>query len=369
MDWPAHVKLKPPNPPGDPPRYYPNGATVEIKIDPHETFGKNLELSWQIFPYSAATYTILDNTCATGTLQNSRATTCKLQINRGSSGAFQSEGTPKLAALEPVPGVEVIVTGEHTLKDHDNIEVHFIASDYVDMYFKTGGDHEVETVFSDVPPDHPDAEFIQYLYDHGFVSGCTTVGEPAFCTDDPITREQHAVIMVRAEHQEEPGYVPDKEKPVVVPFIDVQEKMAVEAVDDSTTPTQDYWAGPWIAELYDLGLTAGCSENPPRYCPEESVTRAQMAVFAVKLFRGQGFEPTDPVTPPFNDVSLYDADGNVSWIARWTAQAKADNLIQNCGTDMVAMIFRPNEPSTRAEMACMVYHALTNEANDIVPPN
>jgi hypothetical protein len=152
MEWPAHVELDTLNPPGNPPGYYPNSATVEIKINPQETFGKNLELSWQIIPFNTATYTILDNTCAPGTLQNSKATTCKLRIYRGSSSAYQFEGASKLAALEPVPSVKVIVKGEHTLKDQDNIEVYFSAWDDVYLYFQQGGDPD--TTFSDAPEEH-----------------------------------------------------------------------------------------------------------------------------------------------------------------------------------------------------------------------
>jgi hypothetical protein len=361
------VELDTPNPPGDPKGYYSSGATVEINIDPQETFGKDLELSWQIIPFSTATYTILYDTCATGTLQNSKATTCKLRINRGSSDTSQAEGASKLAALEPVPSVKVIVKGEHTLKDQDDVEVLFSHWDDVYLYFQQGGDPD--TTFSDVSEDHWAHDYIAHLSDNGFVSGCTTVGEPAFCADDPITREQQAVIMVRAEHPEEPGYVPDKAEPIFVPFIDVQEKMAVEAVDGSTTPPQEYWAGPWIAELYNLGLTAGCSEDPPLYCPEMAVTRAQMAVFAVKLHMGQDFKPEDPPYQPFNDVPLYDENGNITWEARWTMAARVNSLVQNCGTDMEALHFFPEKEATRAEMACMVYHALTNEHNNIIPPN
>jgi hypothetical protein len=79
---------------------------------------------------------------------------------------------------------------------------------------------------------------------------------------------------VSAEHPEEPGYVPNEVESAVVPFIDVQVKMTIEAVEGSTAAPASYWAGKWIAELYDLSLTAGCSENPPQYCPDMPVTRA-----------------------------------------------------------------------------------------------
>jgi hypothetical protein len=356
MEWPAHVILQTPQPKGP----YPGTATVEIKIDPQETFGKDLELSWQINSYSTATYTILDNTCATGNLQNSKATTCKLRINRGSNGnAFQSEAASKLAALEPMPSLKVIVTGEHTLKDAEGNNVDFSAFDDVYLYFQQVTDPD--TTFSDVSEDHWAYSYITTLYDKGLVSGCTAVGETNYCPEDPLTREQQSVILVRAEHPEEPGYVPKEVEPAVVPFTDVKDKMTVEVVESATTPPTSYWGGKWIAELYELGLTAGCSEDPPMYCPDMAVTRVQLAVFAVKLFRGQDFVAPDPEIQPFEDVALHDDSGVVTWQARWIAQAKSDNLIQNCGTEMEKMLFFPNQEATRAEMACMVYFALEGD--------
>jgi len=36
--------------------------------------------------------------------------------------------------------------------------------------------------------------------------------------------------------------------------------------------------------LYNEGITSGCGTGPLRYCPDDLVTRAQMAVFLVKTF-------------------------------------------------------------------------------------
>jgi hypothetical protein len=47
-----------------------------------------------------------------------------------------------------------------------------------------------------------------------------------------------------------------------------------------------HWAADWIEQLYDEGITSGCSTNPPMYCPDEIVNRAQMAVFIVRTFLG-----------------------------------------------------------------------------------
>jgi len=42
----------------------------------------------------------------------------------------------------------------------------------------------------------------------------------------------------------------------------------------------------WIEQFYGDGITAGCGTNPLRYCPDATVTRAQMAVFVEKAMRG-----------------------------------------------------------------------------------
>ena len=43
-----------------------------------------------------------------------------------------------------------------------------------------------------------------------------------------------------------------------------------------------YWAVRWIEQLAAEGITSGCGNN--NFCPENPVTRAQMAVFLVRTF-------------------------------------------------------------------------------------
>ena len=44
----------------------------------------------------------------------------------------------------------------------------------------------------------------------------------------------------------------------------------------------------WIERFYNDGITAGCNAAPLEYCPDNPVTRAQMAVFVEKAVRGTG---------------------------------------------------------------------------------
>ncbi len=43
---------------------------------------------------------------------------------------------------------------------------------------------------------------------------------------------------------------------------------------------------PWIEELYNRKITAGCQDSPLPllYCPDDPNTRGEMAVFLVKTF-------------------------------------------------------------------------------------
>jgi len=45
-------------------------------------------------------------------------------------------------------------------------------------------------------------------------------------------------------------------------------------------PASHFAAG-FIERLAQLGITAGCSAEPLLYCPNDPITRAQMAVFIV----------------------------------------------------------------------------------------
>jgi hypothetical protein len=69
----------------------------------------------------------------------------------------------------------------------------------------------------------------------------------------------------------------------------------------------DYWAYNYIIAIYNAGITVGCAQDDPntpenerRYCPEDSVTRGQMAAFIIRAKYGETFNYT--TTPYFSDV-------------------------------------------------------------------
>ena len=103
--------------------------------------------------------------------------------------------------------------------------------------------------------------------------------------------------------------------------------------DDGNTHQAD------INRIAQLGIARGCATTPqPKYCPEGHVSRAEMAAF---LLRAVGEpDPTPTVSDAFEDVS----DG--VWYANYVLRFA--QLGVDTGSDGA---WRPNDPLTRLEMA------------------
>jgi hypothetical protein len=107
-----------------------------------------------------------------------------------------------------------------------------------------------------------------------------------------------------------------------------------------------YWAHSHIMALYDSGITGGCSVYPPLFCPEESITRGQMAVF-IETSLGHspaactGLYADVPTNHPFCGFIENLAGGGI------TAGCSAAD-------------FCPDEPVTRGQMAVFIETALGN---------
>jgi hypothetical protein len=119
-----------------------------------------------------------------------------------------------------------------------------------------------------------------------------------------------------------------------------------------------YWYDKYAQELYDDGVISGCSTDPVKFCPNDATTRAQMTVFVLRMLHGEDFKPAEPNEQIYDDVPLFDGEGNRIWSAKWIGQATYDGLVQACGTDLENKLFRPEQAITRAEAACMMYYAL-----------
>jgi hypothetical protein len=118
-------------------------------------------------------------------------------------------------------------------------------------------------VFTDVPLSYWSVNWIEKLYSDRITIGCS-LSPLMYCPERPITRAEMAIFLLKAKHGAD--YVPPAAMGI---FTDV--------------PTT-YWDASWIEQLYAEGITLGCTLTPLSYCPENSVTRAEMAAFLVRTF-------------------------------------------------------------------------------------
>ncbi|MBL8062699.1 MAG: S-layer homology domain-containing protein [Anaerolineales bacterium] len=111
-------------------------------------------------------------------------------------------------------------------------------------------------------------------------------------------------------------------------------------VPASFLDTAGHWAMIWIEALKNDGVTSGCGNG--NYCPDFSTTRAQMAVFLLKAKHGSAYvPPAVGGSTGFNDVPVG------YWAAAWIKQLAAENITGGCGNNN----YCPESPVTRAQMA------------------
>ena len=154
----------------------------------------------------------------------------------------------------------------------------------------------------------------------GITRGCATTPQPKYCPDSHVTRAEMAAFLLRAVGE------PDPQPTVSNAFEDVSDsvwytnyvlRFAQLGVDvgvdgawrpndpltrlemaewltrmfDHITPTDsprglfdDVNNSDWsiVEGLYQTEVTKGCSTTPLLYCPDQAVTRAQMASFIIR---------------------------------------------------------------------------------------
>ena len=185
--------------------------------------------------------------------------------------------------------------------------------------------------FSDVGEGDVHAPAIDALTDRG-VFADTECGDGLFCPDDPIDRWVMAVWLIRV--------------------------LGGEVTDTATSRFDDVDASDWWStyaeELADRNITAGCETDPLRYCPDDSVTRAQMATFLVHAFDLESASP----------AGFVDTEGNTHE-AGIDALAAA-GITAGCETDPLR--FCPDDSVTRAQMATFLHRALLEQEEQMTEP-
>ncbi len=207
------------------------------------------------------------------------------------------------------------------------------------LIFATDTPHPVDPVpvdftvlFNDVPRDSFAWNFIYGASGAGVMQGCAP--QPPtflFCPTEVVTRRSMAGYIERAVHG---ALTPP---PVYAGGFD------------------DVLAGSfnanYIQGLVDDGITAGCSDDPPLYCPDLPVTRAQMAVFVWKGEHGAQLPP--PCTPPgtFTDVPCPGG-----FAVDFVEGIFSEGITAGCDAGPPAL-FCPGASITSAELAVFVVRA------------
>ncbi len=120
------------------------------------------------------------------------------------------------------------------------------------------------TGFSDVVcnnQNQPYANLVKRLVESGIASGCSA---GKFCPTANVTRAQMAKFLLASMEQVDPATTDFPLEPCQGLFADVP----------ASNPFCSY-----IEKLYKMNIVSGCSNNPLKFCPDNSLTRGQMSKY------------------------------------------------------------------------------------------
>jgi S-layer homology domain len=178
--------------------------------------------------------------------------------------------------------------------------------------------------FPDVTTGHQFYRFIENLFHNGITGGCAG-GD--YCPTNPVTRAQMAVFLLKSKFGS--AHIPPPCTGTV--FTDV--------------PCTGGPFDPWIEELAGLQITGGCGGG--NYCPNNTVTRQQMAVFLLKALEGSAYDPPD-CAGIFDDVPCTPGTGFSDWIE------ELFNRGITGGCSMAPPLYCPTNPNNRGQMAAFL---------------
>jgi hypothetical protein len=186
-----------------------------------------------------------------------------------------------------------------------------------------------DPTFTDVPSDHWAYDYIEMLYQEGYIAGCS-IDPLMYCPEATMIRAESAVFVERGIHGAET--LPDQ--PTEQVFADV--------------PLTE-WFAKWATALWDDGYTSGCGIDPLIYCPLQGHTRAEGSVFFLRMMHGVDYVPPEP-SGLFADVPT------TAWYADWSEAAYNAGIIPACHTEP-ELLFCPEDPLDRAMAAYMMVQA------------
>ncbi len=151
----------------------------------------------------------------------------------------------------------------------------------------------------------------------GITKGCNPPTNTRFCPSNSVTRAEMATFLVRA--------------------LDLPATSAEYFGDDNGNIHESA-----INALRAAGITTGCRPTGNRYCPDQPVTRGQMAAFLVR-----GFGLAHSTTNHFSDDNDSIFEGDINALA-------AAGITVGCAEQL----FCPTRTVSRAEMATFLTRAV-----------
>ena len=185
---------------------------------------------------------------------------------------------------------------------------------------QSGHDHDHDHSYTDLDGS-VFASDVDWLAERGITVACDATGD-LYCPDEPLTREHMAVLLARA--------------------------LGLEATTIDVSVFSDLGGVQYVAEISmiaDAGVTLGCSDG--RYCPDDSVTRAQMATFLVRAF-----DLTGTMVNPFLDDEGNYHEADIATLAH-------NGITLGCDLDDTRR-FCPDQEVTRGQMAAFIARVLRN---------
>ncbi|MEO8356950.1 MAG: S-layer homology domain-containing protein [Chloroflexota bacterium] len=190
---------------------------------------------------------------------------------------------------------------------------------------------EASTTFTDVPLTHMFWKYIEAFYDAGITTGCSQ-SPKKYCPLNNVTRGEMAVFVERAM-----GNFAPTPNPTGM-FADVP------------YAGQPASFQAFIEEFYNDGITTGCTMNPLKYCPQNYVTRGEMAVFIERALGN--FAPTPNPTGMFADVPYA---GQPASFQAFIEEFYNDGITTGCAVNPLK--YCPQNYVTRGEMAVFIVRA------------
>ncbi len=185
--------------------------------------------------------------------------------------------------------------------------------------------------FGDVAPTNPYFNFINVMYETGITGGCAS-NPLEYCPNSSTTRGEMAVFIITAM------FGGKSFSYTTTPYF-------------TDVPSSNIFFK-FIQKMKDLGITSGCGANV--FCPNDSVTRGEMAAFIIAARYGN-IPFSYPSTPYFGDVP----SSNIFF--RFVQKMAQMGITSGCGNGN----FCPDSSLTRGQMAVFIVTGLLDE---LLPP-